>query len=114
MAGTSPDQQEGDRQLPSFKDVYQKRFEGDQISPQQLIDSGKEFVVYRFEKLKSKFGKKEEYAMLQIEFQGEKYYFNTSSIAIMDQLQRTVGKMPYKAKLVVKTSGGGQKYMKLE
>ena len=114
MAGTATDQQKDDKQLPSFSEVYQKQFEGSQISPRQLIDSGKEFVIYKFAKYKSKFGKKEDYAMVQIEFQGEKGYFNTSSTAILDQLQRTTSKMPYKAKLVVKTSSGGQKYMKLE
>jgi hypothetical protein len=113
MAGTAPDQQREDKQLPSFSEVYQKRFEGKQISPRQLIDSGEEFIVYRFEKLKSKFNK-QDYAAVQIEFQGEKYFFNTSSSAILDQLQRTISKMPYKAKLVVKTGAEKQKYMKLE
>jgi len=100
-------------ELPSFSKIYEKKmsFEGDQKQPADLI--GKEFVVKKYQRRPSKFSDGE-YATVQGEQDGSPFYFHSASMSLMDQLERTAGAFPYRAKLVKKKSQSGREYLSLE
>ena len=100
-------------EMPSFSQVYEKTmsFEGDQKQPADLI--GKEFTVKKYQRRPSKYSDGE-YAIVQGEQDGSPFYFHSASMSLMDQLERTAGAFPYRAKLVKKRSQSGREYLSLE
>jgi hypothetical protein len=101
-------------QYHSFSQVYEnaRKLEGEQITPLDLLTSGKKFIIHRFFKHTSQFGGKP-YVSVQIEIDGGMRYFNSASVPIMDQLERTSSAFPYSAKLGEKVSATGKKYTTL-
>ena len=105
-------------QPASFKDVYQtvRKLEGEQISPKALLDSGEEFIVYRFSTRQSQFGGGE-YAAVEIERlnpKGERRYYFSASSVMVEQLQRVQDRLPLRTRLVQKQSSTGRSYFSLD